>query len=87
MSSIGEANMEVISELNSSLARVKFGKVDVITSRESTTISEKDDHHGDDELQHQETTVVDSEPITGGVCLVCVHECLTLILYITTKSP
>ncbi|XP_065910891.1 uncharacterized protein [Dysidea avara] len=65
MSSIGEANMEVISELNSSLARVKFGKVDVITSRESTTISEKDDHHGDDELQHQETTVVDSEPITG----------------------
>jgi len=69
MTSIGEANTEIISELNSSLARVKFGKVNVMPSRESTAVS-------DDELQDQETAVLDeSEPTMRGVympsCLAC----------------
>lgn len=80
MTSIGEANTEIISELNSSLARVKFGKVNVMPSRESTAVFEQDDHHGNDELQDQETTIVDeSEPTMRSVYMFSLqHECLAL---------
>jgi len=74
MSSISEANKEIISELNSSLARVKFGKVDFVTStRESTAKSEKADQQSEVDPLDQVTTVVDgSEAITEGVCCACV---------------
>ena len=80
MTSIGEANTEIISELNSSLARVKFGKVNVMPSRESTAACEEDGHHGDDELQDQEATIVDEiEPTMRGVYAFSLqHGCLTL---------